>query len=213
MTPWPDKKNRPQYHKMQPKVELDIDIPPGPQYAHLLFYNAGPRSPIGLPFNDIGEPTIRQVEFTMKLAAVDERDNVRENLHTFTSIQSETGSAPKCLEQIADWQILFPALASHFDRDHTAAPIFLFSASLSLPKLNGIATSHETKNLSKKLPISLNIDFAQGARYCDWRSGKLSPCANIFHSGYLQACRTFGQRFRRSSFSNADLMLTLHPKS
>lgn len=121
VTPWPDKKGGPQYNKMLPKVNLDIELPPGSLYSDLTAYNAhaGPR----LSSDDSQDPTIRRVEFTMKLAAVDEADSdpVKETLHTFTRIQSEMGSAPRPLEQIARWQMLFPALANDYALGYTVS--------------------------------------------------------------------------------------------
>lgn len=102
-------------------------------------------------------PTVRRVsEFTMTL-----QDHYERNLHIYTSIQSETASAPKALEDVKDWREKYPPLAAYSDQGQINCPIFLFDTHLSL------MDDYYDKS---RLAIKLSVDFSQGARFTEWRS-------------------------------------------
>lgn len=103
-------------------------------------------------------PTIRRVlAFTMTL--VDNNDN-KILLHTYTSIQSETASALRALEDVRNWREKYPPLAADSDRGRIDCPIFLFDTHLSL--MDHYCQSH--------LAIRFSLEFSQGVHFTDWRS-------------------------------------------
>lgn len=113
-----------------------------------------------LASNEYPGPTIRRVlEFVMVLK--DKHDD--EVLHhTYTSIQSETASAPKALTDVNNWREMYPPLATYYDQGQIDCPMFLFDTHLSLmdrlnPHNSGISTT-------------FSLDISQGAQFTDWRS-------------------------------------------
>ncbi|KAL9138702.1 MAG: hypothetical protein Q9175_000057 [Cornicularia normoerica] len=123
-------------------------------------FSKRPSAPIEiLASNAYPGPTIRRVlEFTMTLVDNDSRKTLR---HTFTSIQSETTSAPKALADVKHWRKMYPPLAAYYDRGQIDCPIFLFDSHLSLVDL-----------YSSKLAVAINfsMDFSQGVHFTGWRS-------------------------------------------
>ena len=127
-------------------------------------YPNGPPAPTEiLASNVYPGPTIRRVsEFIMTLEGHDQRV-----LHIYTSIQSESASAPRALEDVIDWRENYPLLAAHSDQGKIDCPIFLFDTHLSM-------MDHDYGQ--SFLRIRLSMDFTQGAHFRDWRS----------HSRYYQ---------------------------
>ena len=105
-------------------------------------------------------PTIRRVsEFAMALVDEGHSQALR---HTYTSIQSETASAPKPLVDVKYWREMYPPLATYYDQGQIDCPIFLFDTRLSL--------LDHLYPFKLKLAIKLSVDFSQGARFTEWRS-------------------------------------------
>lgn len=103
-------------------------------------------------------PTLRRVsEFTMTLRDEGGSKAVR---HTYTSIQSETPSAPRALADVINWRDLYPDLAACHDGGPVDCPMFLFDTHLSL------LGQYYPSNLD----IRLFMDFSQGAHFTNWRS-------------------------------------------
>ena len=101
-------------------------------------------------------PAIRQVKFEMALS--DKEGNM---VHSYTSIQSQTASAPRTLEEEVDWRVRYPGLVSLCEEGPWDCPIFLLDASLSLtaPILPG-----------SMLSIDIALIISQGADFRDWKS-------------------------------------------
>ena len=111
-----------------------------------------------LASNEYPGPTIRRVlDFTMTLQ--DKLDS-KFPRHTYTSIQSETASAPRSLVGVNNWREMYPPLAADIDRGRIDCPIFLFDTHLSLMDLHG----------NTNLGITFSMEFSQGAHFTDWRS-------------------------------------------
>ena len=142
------------------------------QYTHAVqhtYSNSQPPAPREvLPSNVPHGPTIRSVKFT--IAQCDPEESADSSAapspplthHTYTSIQTEMGSAPRTLESLPHWRSTYPQLKPFDDKGNTV-PIFLFESTLN-PMENFIA---EQKT---EIRIVFAIDFAQGAYYQDWRS-------------------------------------------
>lgn len=113
-----------------------------------------------LASNEYPGPTIRRVlDFVMVLK--DKHDHEIHH-HTYTSIQSETASAPKALTDVNNWREMYPPLATYSDHGQIDCPMFLFDSHLSLMEdhhfhASGIATT-------------FSLEFSQGANFTDWRS-------------------------------------------
>ena len=105
-------------------------------------------------------PTIRRVlEFAMAVVDGGHSQALR---HTYTSIQSETASAPKPLVDVKYWREMYPPLATYHDQRQIDCPLFLFDTRLSL--FDHLYPS------KLALAIKLSMDFSQGARFTEWRS-------------------------------------------
>lgn len=102
-------------------------------------------------------PTIRRVEFAMVLY----KRGSTEVIHTYTSIQCVTASAPWPLEDLKGWRTLYPALAECYEQGQIDCPIFLFDTSLSLME--------DPPGCNALLAIESSLDIAQGASYHNWQ--------------------------------------------
>ena len=102
-------------------------------------------------------PSIIQVDFEMFL-----NDAAGERLHTFTSIQSDIGSGPRPLEDISEWKILYPDLASYYKEDQVDAELVLME------------TNIEVLRDHPRQPSTLGIDpflvVAGGMNFRGWSS-------------------------------------------
>lgn len=99
--------------------------------------------------------TISQIYFKMALG------KHHRDIHSYTSIQSKTASAPRILEDDKDWRSFYPGLATLHDEGQVHSPVFLLETSLSLT--------------DEFLPKSvLSIDFSmvvtQSTSFTDWQS-------------------------------------------
>ena len=107
--------------------------------------------------NGAQDLTIRGVQFDMHLS--NEATNTK--THIYTSIQSEIGSAARILDQVPQWQDMFPHLASRYTEGRIDCPLFLFESRLCL--IDDIRPG-------LSLGVEFAIDFADGAYFHDWRS-------------------------------------------
>ncbi len=108
--------------------------------------------------SEYSSPTIRRVlQFSMAL--VDGPDS-KASRHTYTSLQSDTASAPKALEDVNKWREMYPPLANYYSQGEIDCPIFLFDTHLSL-------TNHCGDSI---LLTGLSMVFSQGAHFTGWRS-------------------------------------------
>ena len=115
-----------------------------------------PSAPIEILASDQG-PVIRRVlEFAMYL---EDKDS-RACRHTYTSLQSETPSAPKVLADVNNWRGMYPALATNHDQGPIDCPLFLFDTQLSLTE----------DDYASNLAIRFSMEFSHGAHFTDWRS-------------------------------------------
>ena len=132
------------------------------QISHAMHraYSGNLLQPAQIPgSNEHPGPTIRSVKFSFALFKGPEVV-----LHTFTSLQSEMGSAPKALDEISEWRTMFPHLATYHEYGDTQTPIFLFEANLSLMHRLPSGGSTSTQHLGTEL----DLDFTQGLGYTEW---------------------------------------------
>ena len=116
-----------------------------------------PLSSAILGSSTVQDPTIRGVQFDMHLS----NEATSTKTHIYTSIQSEIGSAARTLEQVPNWQIMFPQLAIRYNEGRIDCPLFFFESRLRL--INDI-------RVGLSLGIEFAIDFAEGGHSHDWRS-------------------------------------------
>ncbi|KAL8795877.1 MAG: hypothetical protein Q9195_001757 [Heterodermia aff. obscurata] len=103
-------------------------------------------------------PFIRQIEFEMFL-----EDAATKRLHTFTSIQSEIGSALRPLENVHEWEKYFPHLAAYYQRHgHIDSELISLETEIELLR------DHPPHG--SRLCINPFIVVAGGVNYQDWRS-------------------------------------------
>ena len=94
-------------------------------------------------------------------------------LHTYSSLQSEVGSASRALEEIKNWRKTYPPLAHYYDRGELEGELVLFDTNFSLldnhppPKSN--------------LRIDFTIDIARGVEYTNWECH-----TNFYENGILK---------------------------
>jgi len=130
-----------------------------PQSSHLNALPPSPAETVGSDWNS--PPTIRSVKFEMSLSKKEKDTNLRV-LHIYTSIQSETASAPRLLDNVVDWRTFFPPLSAFHCQGQIDCPIFLFDTNLSLTDSHpGFGTS---------LAIDLSVNVAQGMALTNWQS-------------------------------------------
>ena len=103
-------------------------------------------------------PFIHRADFEMFL---DDRDNKR--LHTFTSIQSEIGSALRPLEDVHGWEKLYPHLAGHYHQHgRISSELILLETNIDLLR--------DQPPPNSTLGINPFIVVAGGSKYRDWHS-------------------------------------------
>lgn len=115
-------------------------------------------------------PTIQRISlFDMTLQDTHDKGTI---YHIFTSIQSETPSAPKVLSDVSNWHEMYPALAIYLDRGQIDCPVYLFDTHLSLP---------DKADTSCLLGTQLSMEFHQGADFVGWhqQNGCLVDFAKI----------------------------------
>ena len=84
-----------------------------------------------------------------------------ERMHTYTRIQCETGAAPRCLDEIPDWQHFFPQLAYYHDQRCFTGELVHCDASLDL------AIEYPANS---ELAMITDIVVKEGIKYRDWTS-------------------------------------------
>lgn len=103
-------------------------------------------------------PFIHQIEFEMFL-----EDAEAKRLHTFTSIQSEIGSALRPLEDLCEWEKCFPLLAAYYQQHgHIDSELISLETNIDLLR------DHPPHG--SRLCINPFIVVAGGVNYHDWRS-------------------------------------------
>ena len=108
-------------------------------------------------------PTIRRVDFSMTLGRGKTLvRNAPNFIHSYTSIQSESGSAPLPLEDLQDWRVYYPRLADYHSQGQLDCPVFLFDTSLSLME--------DHPGMGAHLSINSSLDITQGVTYTNWQS-------------------------------------------
>ena len=118
-----------------------------------------------LPSNVSQNGAIKSVKFSMELCDKSLESQGMEVSkesychHTYTSIQSERGSAPQSLDDLPHWRSMYPHLQLD-DGQGAQTPIFLFDAGLSLI---------DTFVPNTVIGIDLCIEFAYGASYRNWQ--------------------------------------------
>ena len=100
-------------------------------------------------------PTIRRVQFAMTL-----RERDKKSHHIYSKIQSETAAAPGNLQDVKDWRMFYPQLATYYDRGQLECPIFLFDTSFNL--------MDEVPRAGSTLSIDLCAEFTHGAGFEQW---------------------------------------------
>lgn len=121
--------------------------------------------------------SIRRINFEMYILGPE-----LEKLHVYTSLQSETGSASKRLEDIPDWQSKFPQMASYYDRGSSHEEIILFETSFKLmnnhPPIKQMGCQAP---LRSKLGVDFDVDIDQGSDYMNWECH-----SNFYEQGVLK---------------------------
>ena len=145
--------------------------------------------------------SIRRINFEMYILGPE-----LEKLHVYTSLQSEKGSASKRLDDIPDWGLRFPQVASYYDRSSLQEEIILFDASFKLMnsyppiKLMGCQPP-----LRSKLGVDFDVVIDQGSGYTDWECH-----SNFYEKGVLK--ESLGTSTSSESFLSGEAkVVVLHP--
>lgn len=96
---------------------------------HAYTYHASTHAlppPVGI-LGSNAPPSVIQVDFEMFL-----NDVAGERLHTFTSIQSDIGSGPRLLQDVSDWNILYPDLAKYHKLGHVVSELILLETNIDV---------------------------------------------------------------------------------
>lgn len=129
-----------------------------PQSSH---FNALPPSPAeNAGSSSTPALTIRSVKFEMSLSK-QERETLQA-IHIYTSIQSETASAPRLLDDVVDWRTFYPPLSAFHCQGRINCPIFLFDTNLSL------TDDYPASGTSLSIDLSMNV--SQGMAFTNWQS-------------------------------------------
>lgn len=146
-------------------------------------------------------PSIRRINFEMYILGPE-----LEKLHVYTSLQSEKGSASKRLEDIPDWRLRFPQVASHHDRSSLQEEMILFDTSFKLMnsyppiKLMGCQAP-----LRSKLGVDFDVVIDQGSEYTDWECH-----SNFYEQGVLK--ESLGTSTSSESLLSGEAkVVVLHP--
>ena len=84
-----------------------------------------------------------------------------ERVHTYTRIQCETGAAPRCLDEIQNWRVLFPRLAPCMDERQFDGELIHCDTSLDL----GIEYPSNSE-----LAMITDVVIKEGSKHRDWAS-------------------------------------------
>lgn len=108
---------------------------------------------------------IRRINFEMYILGPE-----LEKLHVYTSLQSEIGSTSKNLDEIPHWQMLYPQLASCYDKCQSIGEIILFETSFRLMDNHPpVKLVEKQPALRSKLGVDFTVDINQGAAYSRWQ--------------------------------------------
>lgn len=141
---------------------------------HYPYFNALPPPPDILPSD---RSTVRRINFEMYILGPE-----LEKLHIYTSLQSEIGSASKRLDDIPDWQVRFPPVASYCDQGSLHGEIILFETSFKLMNNHPpIKIMGNQPPLRSKLGVDFDVDIDRGAEYMNWECH-----SNFYENGVLK---------------------------
>jgi hypothetical protein len=108
--------------------------------------------------------SVRRINFEMYILGPE-----LEKIHVYTSLQSEIGSASRGLDEISDWRLKFPQIASYFDQGTLHGEIILFETSFRLMDNHPpIKMMGSQAPLRSKLGVDFDVDIDQGAEYRNW---------------------------------------------
>jgi hypothetical protein len=141
---------------------------------HYPYFNALPPPPDILPSE---RSSIRRINFEMYILGPE-----LEKLHVYTSLQSEIGSASKRLDDIPDWQVRFPPIASYCDQGSLQGEVILFETSFKLMNNHPpIKIMGNQPPLRSKLGVDFDVDIDRGAEYVNWECH-----SNFYENGVLK---------------------------
>ena len=145
--------------------------------------------------------SIRRINFEMYILGPE-----LEKLHVYTTLQSEKGSASKVLDDIPDWHLRFPQVASYYDRSSLHDEIILFDTSFKLmnnyPPIKLIGCEPP---LRSKLGVDFDVVIDQGSEYTNWECH-----SNFYEQGDLKA--TLGTSTSAESLLSGEAkVVVLHP--
>lgn len=117
-----------------------------------------PLPPPGIPGSNVPPraPCLRQVEFEMYVL-----DPQNRSVHTYTSIQSEIGTAPKVLETPNAWQLAYPDLELDDNEPQRNGEVILFEADFRL------MDNHPTPG--SKLGVDFFVAITRGIEFKNWK--------------------------------------------
>lgn len=167
------------------------DVRPNP------YYNTVPPPPLGILRSSETSHGyhVRRVNFEMYV-----RDQDLERLHVYTSLQSEIGSASRKLENVPDWQLMYPRLASYYDRGQLDGEIILFETNFNLMGKHPPSKSN--------LTIDFTIDIARGIDFSKWECH-----SDFYEQGLLQkSLSTPLDAESLASTGDARIVVLLHSK-
>lgn len=145
--------------------------------------------------------SIRRINFEMYILGPE-----LERLHLYTSLQSEKGSASKRLDDIPDWRLKFPLIASYYDRSSLNEEIILFDTSFKLmnsyPPIKMMGCQPP---LRSKLGVDFDVVIDQGSEYTDWECH-----SNFYEKGVLK--ESLGTSTSSESLLSGEAkVVVLHP--
>lgn len=111
---------------------------------------------------------IRSIRFDMHLS-----NDKSDKTHIYTSVQPKQGSSPRKLDDLPNWQTMFPELAHRYDQGRIDCPLYLFESGLRL--VDQLRLGQTT------LGIEFIIDFGNASLFDDWRS-----CTKIHKQGFTR---------------------------
>lgn len=184
-----DDERRLSSHLVKPESSDYSDLRPNP------YFNTVP--PLGILGSSVISQGcyVRRVNFEMYIL-----DQDLERLHVYSSLQSEIGSASRKLENIPNWKLMYPRLASYHDRGQLDGEIVLFETNFNLMGRHPPSKSN--------LGIDFTIDIARGIDLIKWE------CHSDFYKrGVLQKSLSHPMKSESlASTGDARIEVVLHSK-
>lgn len=156
-------------NKNQPGVQYprrDVELPAGDEHHPVV--NQMPHGIIGSngPYS---RHSVCRIKFEMYIK---DPEGLK-TLHTYSSLQSEIGSASRALDDVKNWRMTYPPLALYHERGELDGKLILFDTTFSL------LDNHPP--YKSNLMIDFNIDIARGVEYTDWECH-----TNFYENGILE---------------------------